>query len=695
MIPEKCKRFPAVSDKIFFNYYFFIYVSLNKNTFNMKSITFFNISLLILLISGEILPQSQTNPFQLTDLRKIVDVSDPRISPDGKQIAIIVSRYNWEKDSVEQQIDLVDASDSSVRSLTYHRSSISNISWSPDGNRLGFLAQDSKTEKPQIYIMPMMGGDPVKITDSETGVKEFTWSPDGRTIAFAAQDTIPNPKEIKHHEDAFRVTDNNFTVRAAVQPWHVWIVSAGGGKAKRLTEGTFSISTDQETISPLAWSPEGKSILFQRFPDVWEGNAWHSVIAEVDTNGKEINTVIEGEGSGRPKYSMSSDILAFMRARGGDLNNGNAVYVKMNGEVKDITNDLARNINSFTWMPDGKSLLLTGEKGTKSVLWKQPVSGMAEQIDLGDINIVNNISVSDRGTIAFIAASSTHPGELFILHSFNGKPRQLTNYNIFVDSLNKGGTIGVEWTGYDGFDEDGVLTYPVNYDEKIKYPLVLIIHGGPEGASTTAFSELVQMFAGKGFFVFQPNYRGSINLGDKYQHAIYRDTGEGPGKDVMAGLEKIEQMDIIDTNRIGITGWSYGGYMTSWLNGKYPDKWKAAVEGAALNDWVMDYTIAFYQTYDLYFFGGSPWVKEYWDIWREQSPIIFAENVKAPTLILGNAGDPNVPIINSYEMYHALRDNGVTTEFYAYPADSHFPGDIVRLTDVYKRWTDWIVKYVK
>ena len=405
--------------------------------------------------------------------------------------------------------------------------------------------------------------------------------------------------------------------------------------------------------------------------------------------------MIKEEGSGRPQYS-STKTLAFMRARNGDLNNGNAVYTKINGEIKDITQGLARNISGFAWLPDGKSLLLTGEKGTKSVLWEQPLNGKAKQIDLGNINIGHSkLSVSNNGIIAFLGKSASHPSELFILNSLNEKPRQLTNLNIFVDSLNLGRTIGIEWNSSDGFYEDGVLTYPVNYNESIKYPLVLIIHGGPEGASITEFSELVQLFAGNGFFVFQPNYRGSINLGDKYQHAIFRDTGEGPGKDVMVGLKKIEQMGIIDTNRIGISGWSYGGYMTSWLNGKYPDKWRAAVEGAALNDWVMDYTIAFYQSYDLYFFGGSPWLKKYWNIWRQQSPIVLAENVKAPTLILGDVGDPNVPIINSYEMYHALRDNGVNTEFYAYPVDTHFPSDIVRRTDVYKRWIDWIVKYVK
>ena len=200
--------------------------------------------------------------------------------------------------------------------------------------------------------------------------------------------------------------------------------------------------------------------------------------------------------------------------------------------------------------------------------------------------------------------------------------------------------------------------------------------------------------AAAGFVVFQPNYRGSINLGDAYQHAIYRDTGDGPGKDVMAGLSAVEKLGFVDESRIGVTGWSYGGYMTTWLTGHY-DVWKAAVSGAALTDWVMDYTISYYQKGDLYFFGGSPWSKKYHDIWRAQSPIAYAHNVKAPTLIMGDVGDPNVPLVNSYEWYHALKDNGVEVKFYAYPADTHFPHDIVRTTDVYKRWVGWMIQHLK
>ncbi len=647
------------------------------------------------LTSGIVLAQSGKQPFQVTDMRKLVNLSDPRVSPDGSRIAVIVSRPDWVKDKSKQEIELVNVAGGSLRSLTFQREEISKLSWSPDGSRLAFLAKDDKSKKSQIFVMPMNGGDPVRITDSKTGISEYTWSPDGQKIAFVVQDTVPNPKAIEHHEDAFQVTDNNYTVRAALQPWHIWIVSAKGGTAKQLTEGSWSLCTDQETISPLAWNPDGKSITFQRFPDVWEGNAWHSTIAEVDTSGGEVRTVVKDEGSGMPDYAPAGSALAFMRPRNGDQNNGNAVYVDVNGKITDATHELARNINSYVWLPGGNAMLLTGEKGTQSVMWRQPLDGNTERLDLGNVEPSGNISVSDNGVIGFIGSTPTHPSELYVMDSVNGTPKQLTDLNSFADSLALGKAESIAWKGPDGFDEDGVLNYPVDYKAGNKYPLVLVIHGGPEGASTARFSPLVQLLAAKGFFVFQPNYRGSINLGDVYQHAIFRDTGEGPGKDVMAGLEKVEQLGVIDTNRIGISGWSYGGYMTSWLNGNYPDKWEAAIEGAALNDWVMDYTIAYYQTGDIYFFGGSPWVKQYWKIWREQSPIEFARNVKAPTLILGDVGDPNVPIVNSYEMYHALRDNGVHTEFYAYPADTHFPHDIVRTTDIYKRWVDWMEKYLK
>jgi dipeptidyl aminopeptidase/acylaminoacyl peptidase len=350
-------------------------------------------------------------------------------------------------------------------------------------------------------------------------------------------------------------------------------------------------------------------------------------------------------------------------------------------------------LNGYAWLPGGKALLTFGDLGTNSTIWEQPVDGKARTLDLGEVQVSSPLSVSSKGAVAFIGATSEQPAELYVLDSVRARPRRLTDVNAFVRSRGLGRSESIRWQGPDGYTEDGVLTYPPGFDKSRNWPLVLQIHGGPESASTMRFSPLTQLLASAGFVVFQPNYRGSTNLGDAYQHAIFRDTGEGPGKDVMAGVEAVKKLGFVDANRIGVSGWSYGGYMTTWLTGHY-DAWKAAVSGAALTDWVMDYTVAYYQMGDTYFFGGSPWQQKDHDIWRQQSPIRYAANVKAPTLIMGDVGDPNVPLVNSYEWYHALRDNGVDVEFYAYPADTHFPADIVQTVDVYRRWVGWMQKYL-
>ena len=653
--------------------------------------------------------------FQLTDLRRLVQVASPTISPDGREIAIVVSRSDWKEDRSHRELDLVSVADGTIRPLTYDRDGVGSPRWSPAGDRLAFVAPDTATKKGQIWILNMKGGDASRLTDSRTGIASYSWSPDGRTIAYVAQDTVPDPKAIKHHEDAFQITLTNYQVRAAVEPWHLWIIPADSGKAKRLTAGRWSLETEPGGAAPPAWSPDGRSLVVVRHPTVWFGDAYRSTLVRVDTSasadstpqlvvgvpdaaatrvGTTGDTLWAGEGAGDPKTEPTGTAMAFSRPRGGDMNNGNAVYVLRDGTARDVTADMARNIGSFAWLPGARSLVLTGGLGARSVMWEKPEQGRARLVDLGDLQPAGAVSVSDSGALAFIGHQANGPGQLYYQASLHAAPKQLTHFNTFLDSLHLGRVDTVAWTGRDGFPEDGVLIYPADYVSGSKVPLVLVVHGGPAGASTAGFSPLPQLLAAHGYLVFEPNYRGSTNLGDRYQHAIFRNTGQGPGEDVMAGLAAVERLGVVDTSRIAVSGWSYGGYMTTWLTGHY-HPWKAAVAGAALTDWVMDYTIAFYQQGDMYFFGGPPWSKEYWDIWREQSPISAVRNVTAPTLLMGDVGDPNVPIVNNLEWYHALRDNGVEAEFWAYPADAHFPGDIVRETDVYRRWIDWIDRYLK
>ncbi|MHB1058206.1 MAG: S9 family peptidase [Rhodanobacter sp.] len=643
--------------------------------------------------------------FQLSDLQRIVSLHDPQISPDGKQIAVVVSTPDWKTDKARTEIDLVDAARGTRRTLVKNRDGLSSPRWSPDGTRLAFLAKDPRTRKTQIFVMPMNGGGTRRATGNKQGVDDYAWSPDGKHIAFVAQDPPLHAEAIKAHDKVFRVTNGHFLLTKEVAPWHLWVAPAGGGDARQLTRGDFSLGTDQGGTTTPSWSRDGKRIAFTRIPGVHWASGFRSVIAEVDVASGDVRTLVAEPTSDHFEFAPAGGAYAFSRPRNGDQNNGDAVYVNVDGSTYDATAPLARHFGTYLWMPDGRTLVTAGGLGTHTVLWEQPLSGKARLLDLGDVeandgmgtttsNDTTSMSVSRTGAIAFIGTTATHPSELYVLDSLDARPRRLTDVNAFVDSLDLGRTESVEWNGPDGFREDGVLVYPVGYKRGRKYPLVIVMHGGPTISSNAGFQRLAQLLAAAGFLVFQPNYRGSPNLGDAYQHAIYRNTGDGPGKDVMAGLTAVEKLGMVDESRIGVSGWSYGGYLTAWLTSHY-GVWKAAVAGAPVTDWLMDYSISYYQEGDAYLFGSSPWTDAGWDIWREQSPINHVRNVKAPTLILADVMDTNVPMVNAEEWYHGLRDNGVTVEFYAYPETSHLPHDIVQVSDVYRRWIGWMEKYLK
>jgi dipeptidyl aminopeptidase/acylaminoacyl peptidase len=645
-----------------------------------------------------------TQTFKLSDLPKIISLRDPQISPDGKQVALIVSTPNWQTDQASNDIDLVDVAHGTRRVLIAAREGLSYPRWSPDGTRLAYFAKDPASKQTQIFVQSMPSGEAQRITDNAQGIDDFAWSPDGKRIAFIAQDPPLNAAAIKAHNQAFEVTNGHFLLTKDVAPWQLWVVASAGGAATQLTHGEFSLGTDQGGTTAPSWSRDGRRIAFTRIPGVHWASGFRADIAEVDAGGGDVRTLVADTNSDHLTFAPTGDGYAYSRSRDGDQNNGDAIYVRRDGKSWDATAALARHLTGYRWMPDGKTLIAAGGLGTHTVLWKQPLAGTATTLELGEVeandglgtttsNDTTSMSVSDNGKLVFIGSTSTHPSELYVLDSLHAKPRRLTDVNAFLDELDLGRSASIDWDGPDGFREDGVLVYPVDFQQGKKYPLVLLIHGGPTIASNLAFQRLAQLFAASGYLVFQPNYRGSPNLGDAYQHAIYRNTGDGPGKDVMAGLAAVKKLGIVDEQRIGVSGWSYGGYMTAWLTSHYGG-WKAAVAGAPVTDWLMDYSISYYQEGDAYLFGSSPWTSEGWEMWREQSPITHVRNVKTPTLIMADVMDSNVPFVNAEEWYHGLRDNGVTVSFFAYPESSHLPHDIVQTSDVYRRWIEWMQKYL-
>jgi dipeptidyl aminopeptidase/acylaminoacyl peptidase len=649
--------------------------------------------------------RAQARKIELGDFQKIVGVSSPAISPDGKSIVIVVSRVNWDEDRYDSQLVLVDIATGAQRPLTNIRKGLDSPRWSPSGDRLAFLAEAGEEKKAaeQIFVLPMNGGEPQQITSVPLGVDQFAWRPDGAFLAFTSADEPPNKADIEKHHDLFEVGDNSFLDTSAPTPSHLWIVSASGGTAKRLTSGAWSLSKDEDnTVSSLSWSPNGKQICFTRQADPHVGDSDQTVLEILEVDSGQIRQLTKRSSfESFGFFSPDGSKIAYSFPRDGDFNNEYEIFVapSVGGDGTDLTRAIDRDVERAIWTPDGKSLLVSGTDGTRTVIWIQPLDGAAGKIDLGDVNpsweVWAGTNVGKDGSIAFAASTPTQPTELYYLASLHAKPKRLTDFNHEIAALDLGHTETFEWKGPDGFAEDGVVVYPPNFSRDKKYPLVLYIHGGPQGASTTIFDFFPQLLASHGYVVFEPNYRGSDNLGNKYQLAIVNDAGGGPGRDIMAGIAALEKQGFIDESRIGVSGWSYGGYMTSWLISHY-HIWKSAVSGQATNRRADAYNLSDYGVKWRFMFGGSPWMKENAKAYEEQSPITYAGAITTPTLILHDTGDRRVPITNAYALYHALKDNGVTVKFIAVPVTAHFPhGAPVHASDIYRVWIEWFDQYLK
>ena len=364
-----------------------------------------------------------------------------------------------------------------------------------------------------------------------------------------------------------------------------------------------------------------------------------------------------------------------------------------NGSASSVTRTLDREILDFAWFSNGL-LVLTGYDGLQSAIWAQAENNSYRKLNTGEVMEVYELSVSKSGSIAFIGEEKQRPVELYFLPTVDAKPERITDFNRSIAERKQGKREGISWNTTSGFETDGVLTYPPDFEASKKYPLVLLIHGGPTATSTLAFNMTAQIMAAKGWIVLQPNYRGSNHRGNAFQSAIANDAGEGPGADVWNGVEAMKKKAYVDPKKIAVSGWSYGGWMTAWMIGRYPGEWAAAVAGAAPVDYTDMYSLSDLNRMHRHAITASPYTGDNLKSAHEQSPLKNFSKIRTPTLVLSKSSDSRVSITGSYKLFHALRDNGVKAQFIVYPGPGHLVTDPVRSKDVYDRWLNWLSQYL-
>jgi dipeptidyl aminopeptidase/acylaminoacyl peptidase len=369
------------------------------------------------------------------------------------------------------------------------------------------------------------------------------------------------------------------------------------------------------------------------------------------------------------------------------------VTTPQGGRGRSISTSIDRPIGEAAWSADSSTLYAVAPDRATIALYRIPLEGTPQRLDTDGVTLGSSLhdAVAANGTIAFVGSSVKQPAELYV-RTASGTPVKLTNFNDPIADLDLASAERITFPTSIGIRADGVLYYPPGFTRGKKYPLVVFIHGGPTSSSMLSFSFWAQVMAARGWLVLQPNYRGSDDLGLTYQRAVLYDAEAGPGKDVISALNSVRARGFVDSSRIAVGGWSYGGVMTAWMISKY-HLWKAAVSGASVDDWIADYGTADDSLSDVDLFHGSPFVASNAAEWRRASAISYVADVTTPVLILSDVGDNRDSFATSSMYWRALRDNHKDATLRVWPVDGHFPNDPVRTVDVYHYWIDYIAQH--
>jgi len=652
---------------------------------------------LVALFSPAVLAQAR-RPLRSNDLYHLKDVRDPQLSPDGGWVAYTVTTVDSAKDKSDNDIWMTSWDGATTIHVTSSPESESTPRWSPDGRYLAFLSGRQEGKGAQIWLLDRRGGEAQRVTQLKGGVSEFAWSPDSKRMALVVDEETDSiaRKDTAEHKTPKPIVIDRYNFKRDVAGYL-------GSKRSHLslfdveTKKTITLTSTLEDDESPSWSPDGRTIAFVRGPvaepDRSRDNDIYVIEAREGATPKQLTTFV-GPDDGRPSWSPDGKWIAFFR---GDepkyqaYNLSKLAIVPSDGSApaRVVTEALDRPVANAQFSADGKSVyVLLADDREQQLARVRVADGAVERLITGK-RVVTSYTVAG-GKFAVLSSTPDRSAEVFAWD--NGNLRQLSHQNdsLFAQ-LQLGTTEGFSSRSKDGTEVHGVLVRPANAPRN-KLPLILYIHGGPNGQDSYSFSFDRELFAANGYAVLSVNYRGSSGRGSAYQKAIFADWGDKEVVDLLGAVDEAVRSGVADGDRLGIGGWSYGGILTDYTIATTP-RFKAAVAGAGsalqLSMYGTDQYITQYNQEI-----GPPWKAQ--DLWIKISyPFFHADRIRTPTLFMGGSADFNVPIIGGEQMYEALRSLGVPTELVIYPNQFHGLTTPSYRKDRLDRFVTWYDRYLK
>lgn len=646
------------------------------------------------------------------DLSRFRVVDDPHVSPDGAWVAYTVTTQDLEADLEQSDLWMTSWDGATTLRLTATpKESEGTPRWSPDGRYLAFLSsRGDENEAEQLWLLPRAGGEAERVTVLEIGVADYAWSPDGTRLVLVVADPDSTARD-RHDKEKTPppVVIDRFYFKEDVTGYlthersHLYLYDLATRKAEPLTSG------DNDDLNP-AWSPDGESIAFlsKRGPDADRTNSWEVHVVEARP-GAEARPVTRFEGAvnnpggeggaNRIAWSPDGSHIAFLQGGPPRLLyyavNRLAVVPAAGGPVRVLTADLDRWVSDLAWAPDGRSIYVVLEEDRVQHLVRIPAGGGRPEPVLGGRRMVTAFDQSPAGRVAALASTAATLPEVFAVDGPELRPLSRQNDSLLA-GLRLGETEEISFKSRDGTTIHGLMVKPPDYRPGTRHPTVLRIHGGPVGQFghelEPSYDPCWQWLAARGYVVVAANPRGSSGRGEAFSRAIYADWGNKDAQDVLAAVDYAVARGVADPARLGVGGWSYGGILTNYVIAQ-DRRFKAATSGASISNLLAGYgTDQYAREYEDEL--GTPWNAT--AAWLRLSfPFLHADRIVTPTLFLCGERDFNVPLLNSEQMYQALRSLGRETELVIYPGQHHIFTKPSYLQDRLRRYLDWYDRHLK